>query len=335
MNLNTFWFIAAIVLAFGAWDAFADPAHWVAAVRVRVVGAAVIIATGLFQNVPGRAHWMPFLAKVRLIVAVVATMVAALTLDRGYGFGVAGVVAIILTGPYIAVDTRDLLVVNIGVLIAVGVVMVSSSSSRFDAIATIVFVLLAAFVSTLLGRVLEASHRHAFELERAMHREARTDTLTGLANRRAIYEGGLLELKRARRVGSPVSLALCDIDHFKQINDRSGHDAGDAVLRALAQTLGAVLRETDLLGRWGGEEFIAVLVDTDAPAAAEIAERMRNAVASIAVAAVSGQTTISVGVATVPDVFDPHDAWETLVQDADRRLYRAKREGRNRVVSDA
>jgi diguanylate cyclase (GGDEF)-like protein len=276
---------------------------------------------------------MPLLAKVRLVIAVVASMVAALMLDRGYGFGVAGVVAIILTGPYIATDSRDLMVTNALLLAAVGGVVYSASLGQFDAIGTIVFALLAALVSTLLGRVLETSNRRAFALELEMHRDARTDALTGLENRRSMQERGLLDLKRSQRIAAPVSLILCDVDHFKRVNDRFGHEAGDAALRTVARTLRAALRETDLLGRWGGEEFIALLVETDAQTAREIAERMRAAVASIGFDTLSEGMTISVGVATLSDIDDIPRAWEALLTDADRHLYRAKREGRNRVVA--
>ena len=333
VNLNTFWSTAVILLAFGLWDRFVDPEHWKDAFRIRSVGAATIVATGFFQKWPGNAPWMPLMAKVRLVVAVVTSTAAALMLDRGYGFGVAGVVAIILIGPYIAIDARDLRRMNLAILIAVGVVLISASLNPFDAIGTVVFVLLAATVSTLLGRVLEESHRRAFALELEMHRDARTDTLTTLDNRRSIQERGLLELKRAKRVGSPVSLIVCDVDHFKRINDRFGHEAGDAVLQTIARTLRAAVRETDLLGRWGGEEFIAVLIETDAPTAREVAERMRVAVESVAFDTIPEGMTISLGVATVWRITDAPDVWEMLLKTADRHLYRAKSEGRNRVIA--
>ncbi len=164
VNLNTFWSIAIILLGFGLWDAFVDPAHWRSAFNVRAAGAVVVLATGLFQKLPGKGHWMPPMAKVRLLIAVVASMFAATTLDRGYGFGVAGLVVIILTGPYIAIDGRDLLVTNLLMSAAIVPVMFVVSLAPFDIIGTAVFVLLAFAVSTLLGRVLEASNRRGFAL---------------------------------------------------------------------------------------------------------------------------------------------------------------------------
>jgi diguanylate cyclase (GGDEF)-like protein len=332
VNANTFWSIAVIVLMFGAWDYFVDRGHWLAAFRVRAIGSAAIVATGIFQKLPGNLRWMPLMAKVRLIIAVVASMIAALLLDRGYGFGVAGLVAIILTGPYIAIDRRDLLITNAIVLAAVTAVLLAGAPESFDAIGTIVFVLLAIVVSALLGRALEVSNRRAFALDLELHRDARTDLLTGLQNRRSMEERGPLELKRANRLGTPISLVLCDLDHFKSINDRLGHDAGDLALRTVARVLRGALRETDVLGRWGGEEFMAVLVDTDARAAKEVAERMRKAVNAATFAGLPEGATISAGVSTVEKVTAPAAAWDSLVKEADQLLYQAKKEGRNRVI---
>jgi diguanylate cyclase (GGDEF)-like protein len=334
VNLNTFWSMAIILLSFSLWDAFVDPAHWRAAFTTRLIGTMIVIATGLFQKLPGRSHWMPRMAKVRLVIAVVTSLSAAAALHDGYGFGVAGLVVIILTGPYVAIDTRDLLMTNLAIVGALIPVMFAVSLSRFDMIGTIVYVLLAIAVSTLLGRVLEWSNRRAFALEVELHRDARTDALTGLSNRRAIQERGRVELKRARRASTPVSLLLCDLDHFKHINDRHGHEAGDLALIKVAAVLRDALRESDALGRWGGEEFIAVLPATAAPGAVEVAERVRQAIERTQFEGLDTGTTISLGVTTMNVVDEPVGAWDLLVKAADQNLYRAKAEGRNRVVSD-
>lgn len=332
VNSNTFWSIAIVVLGFSAWDWFADPVNWLAAFQIRVAGTALIVGTGLFQKLPGRANWLPLLAKVRLVVAVVTALVAALMLDRGYGYGVAGIVVIILTGPYLAIDARDLLATNAAALVAVSLLLITAPLSTFDAVGTIVFVLLAVAASTLLGRVIEVSNRRAFMLDLELHRDARTDSLTGLDNRRAMEERGPIEMKRAQRFGTPVSLILCDLDHFKAINDKHGHEAGDAALRTVARVLRGALRETDVLGRWGGEEFMAVLVDTTARPAVEIAERMRAAVSTAEFDELPGGATISLGVSTVDQVTKPGAAWDSLIKEADQLLYQAKKEGRNRVI---
>ncbi len=203
----------------------------------------------------------------------------------------------------------------------------------FDRIGTVAFTLLATIVSMLLGRVLEASNRRAFALELEQHKDARTDALTGLSNRRAIQERGRTDLKLALRSGTPVSVVLCDLDHFKNINDQHGHEAGDAALVKTAQVLRSALRESDALGRWGGEEFIAVLPSTNAAGAAEVAERMRTAIALTRFDGVDDGATISIGVTTSQMLEDSALEWDLLIKEADQRLYRAKHEGRNRVVA--
>ena len=333
LNLGTFWVTAIIVLSFSVWDYYADAQHWTRALVVRVVASAIVAATGFLQNLPGRARWILPLTKVRLVIAATSAMIAASLLDRGYGFGVTGLAVIVLTGPYITVDTRDLLRVNLLALAVTFAAMFALPLEPFDRIGTVAFTLLATIVSMLLGRVLEASNRRAFALELEQHKDARTDALTGLSNRRAIQERGRTDLKLALRSGTPVSVVLCDLDHFKNINDQHGHEAGDAALVKTAQVLRSALRESDALGRWGGEEFIAVLPSTNAAGAAEVAERMRTAIALTRFDGVDDGATISIGVTTSQMLEDSALEWDLLIKEADQRLYRAKHEGRNRVVA--
>jgi len=301
---------------------------------VRLMGSAIVTATGIYQRLPGRERSLTLMAKIRLVIAAIASMVAASMLDRGYGFGVAGLIVIFLTGPYIAIDSRDLLRTNVYGFAAVVAALLVLPIAWFDVVGTIVFVALSVVVSTLLGRVLEASNRRAFTLELTQHRDARTDALTGLANRREMQERGRVEVKRARRSGGPVSVILGDLDHFKSINDRHGHEGGDAVLMQIAAILKGALRESDALGRWGGEEFIAVLPGTDINGAVGVAERMRRAVAAAAFDGIPETTTISLGVATSEKIEDHEMEWDLIVKEADRRLYQAKHEGRNCIVSN-
>jgi diguanylate cyclase (GGDEF)-like protein/PAS domain S-box-containing protein len=161
-------------------------------------------------------------------------------------------------------------------------------------------------------------------------RMALTDALTGLASRRHFLAEAERELSRARR-GHALSLLMIDVDHFKSINDTHGHAAGDRVLVELGRTLHAVLREADLAGRLGGEEFGVLLPDADATLALAVAERARSALAAAKVPLDPGGTlgfTSSVGVATL----EPGDGdAATLIARADAALYAAKRAGRNCV----
>mgnify|MGYP006290859665 CR=1 FL=1 len=150
---------------------YADATQWRRALLVRAAGAGVCALTGLFQTLPGKARWLPLLAKVRLVVAAMTALIAASMLDRGYGYGVAGVIVIVLTGPYTALDARDLFTTNLSVLISVTGLMLFLDLAPFDMIGTVVFVLLGVAVSTLLGRVMEASNKRAFLLELEQHRD--------------------------------------------------------------------------------------------------------------------------------------------------------------------
>lgn len=161
---------------------------------------------------------------------------------------------------------------------------------------------------------------------------ARTDALTGLANRRAFEEAAHQALQRARRYRTPLALIITDIDHFKMINDTYGHHFGDVVLRDFAATLSASVRNVDLVGRWGGEEFVVLAPDTHHEEALQAAERMRLAIAGTPtrLAGHACGYTASFGVASL-QMGAP--TLEALLANADKALYRAKHNGRNRVES--
>ncbi len=159
---------------------------------------------------------------------------------------------------------------------------------------------------------------------------ARTDELTALPNRRRIEEALTHEWKRAERYGQPLSVAIADIDFFKRVNDEHGHAAGDEVLRRVAACLHRQVRATDTIGRWGGEEFVAVLT-APVEGAAAAAEHWRSEIEKLEVSAGDARirTTVSVGVAErSASMRKPAD----LVAAADEALYAAKRAGRNQVL---
>ena len=168
------------------------------------------------------------------------------------------------------------------------------------------------------------------KLSREFETQARTDVLTGISNRRDILEKLEYENIRAKRRGETYSILLLDIDHFKSINDTYGHDLGDTVLKILSREIAADLFERDLFGRWGGEEFLIVLPDTDARGAVDVAERIRKRIADLSIPDHRNmRVTASIGVAS-SDVQYEIDRYISL---ADLQLYRAKTGGRNLVVS--
>jgi diguanylate cyclase (GGDEF)-like protein len=165
-----------------------------------------------------------------------------------------------------------------------------------------------------------------------LYEAAITDGLTGLFVRRFAMHRLGEEVRRSRRYGNELSVLMCDIDHFKEVNDTFGHQAGDEVIRAVATTIQSALRiDVDVAGRYGGEEFLILLPYTDGEAAAVCAERIRAALECLSIPVGGGRAiskTLSVGVARLC----PDETAESVVHRADSALYASKREGRNRVT---
>jgi diguanylate cyclase (GGDEF)-like protein len=182
-----------------------------------------------------------------------------------------------------------------------------------------------------LAHSLAVQGRIALEnavLHSVVRRQAVTDELTDLANRRRFMEALQQDVARSDRFAAPLSLVLFDLDHFKEINDRCGHQTGDDVLRSAAAVIRARVRETDLAARVGGEEFAVIVPGTELSGAALLAENLRRDLAEqVEVADLRGTVTASFGVAA----HRSGESAELLIGAADRALYRAKAEGRNRV----
>jgi diguanylate cyclase (GGDEF)-like protein len=169
-------------------------------------------------------------------------------------------------------------------------------------------------------------------LHRTVKRQAITDELTQLSNRRRFTETLAVEVRRAERFGDPLSLVLADLDDFKQINDRYGHQTGDEVLRRFADVLRENVRDFDLPVRYGGEEFAVLLPETDLDGGEQLAHRLQTALLRLRVPEIGADrppVTASFGIASFPSARNA----EELLSAADGALYRAKAAGKNRVVS--
>lgn len=184
-----------------------------------------------------------------------------------------------------------------------------------------------------LEKVARISDRYQHmmrDLNLALQEASTHDALTGLPNRRLLIDRLKEETERHRRNGNVFSLAMLDIDRFKLINDQYGHDSGDAVLIEVARVLDAEIREHDLCGRWGGEEFLVLLPETDQQTAGHVMERLRLAVEQLQVrvgtAALS--VTVSIGLAEQ----HPGNNYSETINRADTALLEAKRSGRNRLL---
>lgn len=183
-----------------------------------------------------------------------------------------------------------------------------------------------------VGRRFIELNERLIEAQRALEVLARTDALTGILNRRAIVRRLDEELARAGREGQPLSIGMLDIDHFKRVNDAYGHAAGDEVLREVVRRASTVLRPYDVLGRFGGEEFLVIVTGADGPEALEILERVRVAVRAGPIAFDEHELTVTVSLGGATSRGEPAD--QLLVR-ADDALYAAKDQGRDRVLMAA
>jgi diguanylate cyclase (GGDEF)-like protein len=182
------------------------------------------------------------------------------------------------------------------------------------------------------GRRIVDLQGELIQAREELRHQATHDALTGLWNRSAILDALEREIARALREGKPIGVIMADLDHFKRINDVHGHPAGDEVLREASRRMTAAIRPYDSLGRYGGEEFLAVMPGCDETCSVRAAERLRAALAdrSVSLEGEKISVTLSLGIAAVSD---PNLAEaDRLIKAADEALYRAKESGRNRVA---
>ena len=198
------------------------------------------------------------------------------------------------------------------------------------AIAVAILLALIAIFAIRGYRVKQQANRQLSQMNDQLDELARTDPLTGLSNRRDMMEKLRLFVARADRSGSPITILMADLDNFKQVNDTHGHDTGDLVLKETARALREQVRAQDLIGRWGGEEFLIALTDTDLDGARIAAEKFRLAVelGGAPEDSVVETVTVTIGLS----VYTPERELEAVIQEADNRLYQGKEAGRNRVI---
>ncbi len=213
---------------------------------------------------------------------------------------------------------------------------IESDSLRLFALLSVISLLLAVCVAGGLAFVRNnREHRRTLlGINEELVRQSRTDALTGCANRRRFLEALAEERQRFARYGQPFCLLSMDLDHFKLINDHRGHLAGDQALRHFVAVVQGILRPSDLLGRLGGEEFCVLLPQTEARAAALVAERIRAAVEATPVPTEQGDIPFSISAGVAQWRPDQDQDVQDILSRADERMYAAKKAGRNRVMAE-
>ena len=286
----------------------------------------------------------PALTLAQILYAI--TCCAAAFVIAGPARGVTlPILAIILMFGIFGLTTRQMLGVLVYSLVAFGLasgVVAGRDEPDYPPVVAaayvgmvVVVLLSSTFLTTRVQSTREHLRRQKAELAQALEqiRQLAThDDLTGLLNRRAMLDRMQLEQRRSLRSGSPLLIAQLDIDHFKVVNDTHGHAAGDLVLQSFADTVRRNVRDTDVLARWGGEEFVLLLCDTPAADAVTLMERLRQAVQAMQVPVAQGGQPITVTVSIGLARHAPADPLAGTLERADRALYAAKAGGRNRVV---
>ena len=278
--------------------------------------AATTLLSGVFiDDYRARLLVMGILPPLQLLLALQALWQPRLPQVRG---------AVLLS---VGLGLQVLLLSMRGVLVVTSSIPIEGFT-RGSSMQSVVF--MAAFMVVILaslGFILMTKDRADAE-SRAL---AALDPLTGAANRRVLISALDRDVARAVRTREPVAVMMVDIDHFKHVNDRYGHPAGDKVLCNVVDVLRERVRAQDLVGRYGGEEFMVVLPDTDAAGAAQLARQLCHAVEAARCRVDGAQIGVTVSIGVAGGRLEPGDNWDMLISAADRALYQAKKNGRNRV----
>lgn len=329
--------IAAMQLVAAAGLANAKHVHWFSLVcSLGLIGVYGLVRSGYSQR------WKdPALTLFQIVSSVTCTAVAYVIAGSARGITLPILAVILIFGVFGLSPRQMLFVLFYGVAVFAVALMVAQWSSAHGSqplalsIAYMVMIVVVLASCTFINLRVLASRKRKNELAQAAANErerALRDELTGLYNRRFMGEMLHLEGEQAQRNHQPLVIAQLDLDNFKNINDTHGHAAGDLVLEAFAQTVTARIRSTDILARWGGEEFVLLMANTTAAYGAGLLERVRAAVQASPVAVPGGasiEVTVSIGAAQL------RIGQETpigLLGRADAALYTAKAQGRNRVA---
>lgn len=326
-----------LMLARAGMTAHEEAVQWWAALSVGgLVVMTLLIFSGWSERLPD-----PSLTIVQMTWTITSGAVAYVLAGDARGV-VPAVLAMILFFGTFGLTLAQ--VVGIGSYALLAFVVAVAAAARFNAgsysvmdtaYALMVLLVLAGSVALNLRiqniRERLRMQREALAQALAENRElAMRDELTGLLNRRAMLDLMLLEQRRSLRNGRPLLLALLDIDHFKPINDMHGHSTGDRALQAFTAAVRGSVRDTDVLARWGGEEFVLMLCDTRMEDGVELLDRVRSAVAQLQVLHVSESVCFTVSAGLAQHL--PGETIEHTLDRADQALYTAKALGRNRVA---
>ncbi|HEY0817723.1 MAG TPA: diguanylate cyclase [Rhizobacter sp.] len=337
--------LLSFVCAFGVWTGLIDARlalAWSSLTLLGVLGFYAVIRSGWNLRL---ASADPALTLPQGVFSIFSTLGAYLICGPVRGASLLAMAITLVCGMF-ALKPGQVQRLSVFSVLLLGATMVGAHlrwPERFpiaeEALHFMMIAVVLPTIAVLAGQLSTMRHKlrqHRLDLEQALEHNrqlAIRDELTGLYNRRHVMELMDKEAQRAQRNGQPLAIALLDIDHFKRINDSCGHTQGDEVLKAFALAVGATVRDTDVLGRWGGEEFMVVLPDTDAAGAERVLARVHASVGGVSFPCghESRGVSFSAGIAAAA----PGEPLHATIERADSALYRAKDAGRHcSVVAD-
>jgi diguanylate cyclase (GGDEF)-like protein len=309
-------YLLAVVAAFATIplppNSGANEGH-VAAAAVVVLGASIVAWMSITRSF---GSWMSAMPAYVFLIAVALLRDAEGVATSGFG------VLVLLTLTWLALhgDRPQLFVGIAGMSVMFAAPILLAGAPEYPATEwrrTVLWMIVGTITAMTIQRLVQRERTHAVDATK----QSMTDPLTGLPNRRELTRVLELEIERAHSLGTPLTVAMVDVDHFKRYNDTRGHAAGDELLVGAATAWRQLVRRGDLVARYGGEEFTVVLPSCDSAQANVLLDRIRRATPD--------DQTCSIGVAT----WDGSESGTALVERADSGLYEAKRAGRDRVVS--
>jgi diguanylate cyclase (GGDEF)-like protein len=319
--------LGAFVILFAAWDAWIAPAHAATTLRIRVG----LVLLGALTYVRGRLPWsVPARCLVLYLTHVGAMTISAALLDMGLVLALPGLTGSMFVLSLVDPRPRQWLAFTLPPAFLFALLAGMTLPAKLFLNSLLLYALVWLLACTVTGLTLQLRLR-AFLAEKALLHASRYDSLSGALSRAYVTELAVHDVARARRYRRSLAAAMLDIDFFKRVNDTYGHATGDIVLCAVVKACRHGMRDSDYLGRIGGEEFVCVMPETSPREALACAERIRNDIAALRVPTASGtlQVTVSLGVAVLDTQYSD---WEALLHAADAALYRAKGTGRNRSV---
>ena len=326
------WMSAALMLGMYFWDEVIDSAHAERALPYRAFGAFLLVVAGALLARPSHSRvFMKTLLGLCAMSVVWALYQIYANLDSGFVYGVAGFVyaQICILICFLGYAIGEAAIVHVIAALLPHVLAMLTKDATFSHVHYAITVWPVTLLAIVAQISLDRQYMQRLHLRGQLLTMATRDPLTGAKNRRSFWDDAPRLANEAVKRSKPISLLMIDADHFKRVNDELGHDAGDAVLVRLCQIISLQMRESDIFCRWGGEEFVALLIEANREESLTLAHRIIDAVRSAEIQLPGEkrlQVTVSIGVSSTEggDI-------DTLLRAADYAMYQAKNGGRNTI----